>query len=171
MPVLVWLVAVACVVGLFQQRWRRFEIVGMAQGQVREVAATVAGRLKTVSVELFETVSRGQVLATLADEHLNTQIATISAEIERLQAELNANRNLLTAEAANRQTDWSSTYRRFCFDVEQVKLSTLQLKTQIETDRMMLQSNESSAKSNKGSGRADKRVVGSTGRTRVKGTD
>jgi len=148
-PVLVWLVAVACVVGLFQQRWRRFEIVGMAQGQVREVAATVTGRLKTVSVELFETVNRGQVLATLADEHLNVQIATISAEIERLQAELNANRNLLTAEAANRQTDWSGTYRRFCFDAEQVKLSTLQLKTQIETDRIMLQDLELDVKISK----------------------
>jgi multidrug resistance efflux pump len=149
MPVLIWLVAVAGVVGLFQKRWQGFEIVGMAQGQVHEVAATVAGRLKTVSVELFETVNRGQVLATLDDEFLNVQIATISAEIERLQAELNANRNLLTAEAANRQTDWSSTYRRFCFDAEQVKLSTLQLKTQIETDRIMLQDLELDVKISK----------------------
>jgi len=139
LPVFIWLVAVICVAGLFQHRWQRFEIVGVAQGQVREVAAAVTGRLKTVSVELFETVQRGQVLATLDNKLLNAQIATISAEIERLQAELNANRNLLTAEAANRQTDWSSTYRRFCFDVEQVKLSTLQLKTQLETDRIMLQ--------------------------------
>ena len=138
MPVLIWLVAVICVAGLFQHRWQRFEIVGVAQGQVREVAAAVTGRLKTVSVELFETVQRGQVLATLDNKLLNAQIATISAEIERLQAELNATGNLLAMEATNRQTDWIGTYRRFCFDAEQARLSTLQLKTQLETDRMML---------------------------------
>jgi multidrug resistance efflux pump len=136
--VLIWLVAVICVAGLFQHRWQRFEIVGVAQGQVREVAAAVTGRLKTVSVELFETVQRGQVLATLDNKLLNAQIATISAEIERLQAELNATGNLLAMEATNRQTDWIGTYRRFCFDAEQARLSTLQLKTQLETDRMML---------------------------------
>jgi multidrug efflux pump subunit AcrA (membrane-fusion protein) len=149
MPVLVWMVALVCVVGLFQRRWQRFEIVGMAQGQVREIAATVTGRLKTVSVELFETVNRGQVLATLADEFLNVQIATILAEIERLQAELNATGDLLAAEAANRQTDWVGTYRRFCFDVEQSKLSALQLKTQIETDRIMLEDLELDVKISK----------------------
>ena len=138
MPALIWLVAVICVAGLFQHRWQRFEIVGVAQGQVREVAAAVTGRLKTVSVKLFETVQRGQVLATLDNELLNAQIATISAEIERLQAELNATGNLLAMEATNRQTDWIGTYRRFCFDAEQARLSTLQLKTQLETDRMML---------------------------------
>jgi multidrug efflux pump subunit AcrA (membrane-fusion protein) len=138
MPALIWLVAVICVAGLFQHRWQRFEIVGVAQGQVREVAAAVTGRLKTVSVELFETVQRGQVLATLDDELLNVQIATISAEIERLQAELNATLDLLATEEADRQTNWVGTYRRFCFDAEQARLSTLQLKTQLETDRMML---------------------------------
>jgi hypothetical protein len=39
LPILVWLCAVACVVVLFSRRSQRFEVLGIAQGQVRQIAA------------------------------------------------------------------------------------------------------------------------------------
>lgn len=137
--ILVWTGTVAGVVGLFFYRSQRFEVLGLAQGQVRQIAATVDGRLKIVSVELFDEVRKDQVLATLDDAQLNDQIATVSAEIQRLMAELITTQDALMAEAANRETDKVAAQRRFSVDVENARLRILELKTVIETDRMTLQ--------------------------------
>ena len=72
-PVTVWLVAVGAVVWLFYQRAQQFEAVGMARGQVRQVAATCTGRIKKSRRPLFSPVKAGQplvVLDTVADNEL-----------------------------------------------------------------------------------------------------
>ena len=138
-PVLVWLVAVASVVLLFQRRVQRFEILGLAQGRVCQIASTCDGRLKTVSIELFEKVAKGQVLVLLDDELLKAQIDTVSAEIEHLMALLIPTQDVLITEAANLETDSVATQRRFCVDVENARLRILELKTLIETDRILLE--------------------------------
>lgn len=136
LPVLVWLTVVACVVVLFRHRSQRFEILGIAQGRIHQLSAPVDSRLKIVSVELFEDVSKGQTLAALDDTQLNAQIATVHAEIEHLTAQLLSTQDTMLAEAANRQTDAIASKRRFYVDVENARLLTLELKTLIETDRV-----------------------------------
>lgn len=136
LPVLVWLGAVACVVVLFHFRTLRFEVVGIAQGRIHQVCAPVDSRLKIVSVELFEDVSKGQMLATLYDTQLNAQIATIGAEIEHLASQLVSIQDTMFAEAANRQTDAIASQRRFNVDVENARLRILEQKTLIETDKI-----------------------------------
>jgi multidrug resistance efflux pump len=128
---------------LFHHRSQRFEVLGIAQGQVRQVAATCAGRLKNVPVELFQKVKKGDPVAVidtvLDDEHLEAELATTRAEIERLMAELAATQDSLTAEAANMETDRIAAQRRFYVDVENARLGVLELKTLLETDRIMLE--------------------------------
>ena len=137
-PVLVWLAAVACIVGLFQQRWQRFEIVGMAQSQVRLISPTTTGIVKIVPVRLFDQVSKYDTVAVLDDELLQAELATAAAEIERLQAELNATHNQLTVEVVRLETDWVASGRRFSVDAEQLRINILQTQTVLETDRIML---------------------------------
>ncbi len=141
LPVVVWLGALACVVVMFQHRARRFEILGMAQGQVRQVAATCTGRLKSVPLELFQEVKKGDVVAVintvLDNENLEAEMATISAQIQQLQAELVATEAQLAAEAANQQSGTIEAKRRFEVDVENTRLRVLELKAMIETDRML----------------------------------
>ncbi len=149
MPVLIWLVAVACVVGLFQNRWQRFEIVGMAQGQARIISPTTTGTIKIVPVLLFEHVNKWDTLVVLDDELLGAELATAAAEIERLRAELNATHNQLTVEAARIETNWVTSARRFSVDAEQLRLDILQTKTVLETDRIMLQDLELDVKISK----------------------
>ena len=88
-PVTVWLVALACVVWLFYRRAQRFEVVGIARGQVRQIATSSAGRIKSISVELFEPVKAGQTLAvvdTILDNEqtlkaqLTAQLAGVTAD-------------------------------------------------------------------------------------------
>ena len=139
LPILVWLAAVACVVVLFRHRSQRFEVLGIAQGRMHQVCAPVDSRLKIVSVELFEDVSKGQTLAAFDDSQLNAQTATIQAEIEHLAAQLLSTQDTMLAEAANLETDRVASQRRFYVDVENARLRVLELKTLIETDRVTLQ--------------------------------
>ncbi len=148
-PLLIWLVAVAGVVGLFQNRWQRFEIVGMAQGQARIISPTTTGTIKIVPVLLFEHVNKWDTLAVLDDELLGAELATAAAEIERLRAQLNATHNQLTVEAARIETNWVASARRFSVDAEQLRLDILQTKTVLETDRIMLQDLELDVKISK----------------------
>jgi len=143
LPVFVWLAAVAGVVVLFQHRAARFEVLGMAQGQVRQIAATCTGRLISVPVELFQDVKKGDTVAiidtVLGNENLEAELATVSAEVQHLMAQLVPAQEQLLAEASDRQSDWIARYRRFSVDVEQARLAILEIKTLIETDRMLLE--------------------------------
>ena len=139
LPVLVWLAVVACAVGLFYQRTRRFEVLGIVHGRVHEVAAPCDGQLKIVCVDLFDEVTKGQTLAALDDELLKAQIATISAEIEHLLTQLIPTQEQLLAEAANQETTHITDQRRFFVDVENARLRILELRALIASDQITLE--------------------------------
>ena len=147
LPILVWIIVVAVVVGLFTRRSQRFEVLGIAQGEVRQIASSCTGRLKSVSVQLFEEVSLGQPVAvvdTILDNEqpraqLQAQLSTILAEIEHLTVQLVPTQDDLLAEKADRETNRLSDSRRFSVDVENARLEILRLRALIETDRIMLE--------------------------------
>lgn len=149
--IFVWVGTVACVVLLFRQRTQRFEVLGFAQGQVRQIAATCSGRLESVPVQLFDKVSLGDTVAVintvLDDENLEAELAVVSAEIQHLMAELIPTQDRLLAEAAERETDKIEAQRRFSVDVENTRLRILELTTLLESDRIMLEDLELDIKS------------------------
>jgi len=154
-PILVWLAALACVVQLFSLQSRRFEVLGIAQGRMRQVQATVTGRLVDVKVELFEEVQAGQVLAVLdtltETEHLQPEIAAkkavYEAEIQRLEADLNSAHDLFTLQAAQRQTELSDRYLQLSTEVQKAHTVVLELKAVQEPDRIKLAEMELKVKS------------------------
>jgi len=137
-PVLVWLLVLACVIGLFYRRQQRFEVVGLAKGEIFQITAPCDGKLESVPVQLFEKVGKGQILAVFNDEPLQAQLATISAEIEHLMSQLIPAQERLEASAAEREANQAADLRRFVVDVEQSRLNILQLKAAIESDRILL---------------------------------
>jgi len=147
LPVLVWLGAIACVIGLFSWRSQRFEVLGIAQGQVHQIAASCTGRLKSVPVNLFEQVEVGQTLAVLdtildneqlLEADLKSQLATAMAEAEHLTVQLVPTQEALLAEESDREINRAGQMRRFLVDVEQARLQILGLKVQIASDRIVL---------------------------------
>jgi multidrug resistance efflux pump len=142
----VWLVAVAIVIWLFHQRTQRFQVIGIAQGQVRQVATNCAGRITSVSVQLFGQVAAGQVVAVvdtvLDNEHeeemLRAQLGTISAKIAQLLAQMVPIQDDLMASQVDREVNRISDLRQFKLDVETARLRILQLKAQLAGDRMTL---------------------------------
>ncbi len=143
MPLLVWLAVVACVVVLFRYRSARFEVLGIAQSQMHQVAATCTGRLKSLPVELFGKVNKGDTVAVidtvLDNENLQEELAVVLAEIQHLMAGLIPTQDNLLTEASQRTTDKITAQRRFDVDIENARLRILELKALLETDRIMLE--------------------------------
>lgn len=139
LPILVWLGVVAALVGLFQRRWETFEVLGVASNLMCEVSSVSDGRLKSVSAGLFEKVDKGQTVAVLDSSHIRAALATASAQIEQLTAQLAPTQNRLIAEAENQQTDFVAAQRRFAADVESNRLRVLELTTLVETDLIVLE--------------------------------
>jgi len=146
-PVVVWLGALGGVVGLFQRQAQRFEVVGIARGEVRQVAVSSAGRIKEVRVELFEPVQAGQTLAvvdTILDNEqtlrsqLEAQLATATAEIEHLVAQLLPTQDVMEADAANLEMNRAGDLRRFSVDVDNARLRILELQATIAADRILV---------------------------------
>ncbi|MCP4258104.1 MAG: HlyD family efflux transporter periplasmic adaptor subunit [Planctomycetes bacterium] len=147
LPIVVWLGVVACVAGLFTRRLQRFEVLGIAQGQVRQIATSCTGRLTSIPVQLFDQVSLGDAVAvvdTIPDneqlkDQLQVELQTIEAEITHLAAQLVPTQDDLLAEKTDRETSRLNDSRRFSVDVENARLEILRYKALIETDRIMLE--------------------------------
>lgn len=147
LPVLVWVGVIACVVGLLHHRSQRFEVLGVAQAKTYQIAATCTGRLKSVHVQLFDEVKKGQVLAVvnavLDNERprpeFEAQLATIRAQKEHLAAASNAGHRTELATVDNRRSDWIARRRTFANDVMDTRFSALELSTQIKTNEAVLE--------------------------------
>ena len=154
LPILVWLGAVACVIGLFTRRSLRFEIVGMARSPVVHVSVNCPAKLKTVPVKLFENVTKGQTVAivnTVLDNEqprieLQTQLDAIVAEIEHLSAQLVPTQETLLAEESDRVINHIARMRTFDVDIENTRIQILTLKSQIASDRIILEDLDMEAK-------------------------
>ncbi len=146
-PVVVWLAALSVVVWLFYQRAQRFQAMGVARTQVRQVAANCAGRLTSLSVRLYDRVTAGQLVAvvdTVLDNEpnvavLRAQLNTVSAGVQHLTAQLVPTQEDLEATRTDRAVTRISDLRRFFIDVENARLRILELQAQLATDRMTLQ--------------------------------
>ncbi len=146
-PIIVWLVAVACVVTLFVFRSQRIEVVGLARAQTHSVSTVIPGRVTGLPVALYQPVSKGQVVAvidTLADndaakEQLEAQKATLDAQIKHLNAQLLPTRESIETEAATLKNTLANDYRNYALDVEKANLRILELRTQIATDEIALE--------------------------------
>jgi multidrug resistance efflux pump len=94
-------------------------------------------------VELLEEVKQGDTVAeidaVLDNEPLEAELATISAEIQHLMAQLVPTQEQLLAEEADRQTNWLDNGRRFAVDAEAAGLRVLEFRTILETDRITLE--------------------------------
>jgi multidrug resistance efflux pump len=122
--------------------------VGIARGQVRQIAANCTGRIQKIHVQLFDPVKAGQPLAEvdtvtdseLVDEaRLRAQLAAAGAEAEQLSAQLIPTQEKLRADTANMQMNQKDNWRRFEMDVDSARLRILDLQATVAAERVTLQ--------------------------------
>jgi multidrug resistance efflux pump len=147
LPFVVWVGAIACVVVLFSHRSKRYEILGVAQAPMYQIAANCDGRLISVSVELFDEVKQGQVLAVVngvldnepTRAELLAEVAALKAEAAHLTAAARATRTTERAQIDRGRAEWVADSRAFADKVADLRLRVLELRTAIETDKLMVQ--------------------------------
>jgi len=145
-PILIWIAAAVAVGALFLQRAQRCEVVGLAMGEVYNVAATSHGRVKSLPVKLFGRVRAGETLViintVLDNEMLQNQLeaekATIELEIASLRAELSAAEEQLRIQVSEHENDHTEALRRMSVDVERARLGVLEIEAVLEPDRILL---------------------------------
>ena len=142
LPVLVWLAAVAGVVGMFHHRAGQFELVGIADAEVHDIGTNTRARLISVNVQLFNKVSKGDPVAvvnTLADdERIEAQKAVIKAEINHLDAQLKEIRKNYEALVFNQESEWWAERRAFTADVVAATARVVDTNAIVENDQATL---------------------------------
>jgi HlyD family secretion protein len=139
LSITVWLAAVGASGWLLAHRATRFDAVGIARGESRSIAALTRGRILAVAVNPFETVARGQTLVVLEDDRIQAELATATAEAQRLRAKLTATEAQLIAEAEAQQTEQLRDARRFAVDVESKRIQELELTAAMRRDEVSLE--------------------------------
>jgi multidrug resistance efflux pump len=139
LPIGVWILAVAGATFFLGQRGRHFEIIGVTQNKNHQVSSTEIARIRMITVRPFEKIRQGQTVVLLEDDRIQCELATATAQIARLKAELNATRDRLTIESQNQTALRLIDLRRFATDIEAARILVLNLTTTLETDRLTLQ--------------------------------
>jgi multidrug resistance efflux pump len=148
LPVIIWLGAVLAVVSLYTQRVHSFMATGLAVSRAQTISAVGDGIIRHIAVKACQSVNKGDVLAVLElgnpveNEYTQTlaeaQKTTARAEMEHLKSELSAMQEELTAEIAQRRTDESLRYQQLVLDVNRARVTLLENKTALESDRGLL---------------------------------
>ncbi len=146
LPFVVWVGTIAVIVTLFSHRSRRYEILGIAQSPVHQISATCNGRLKEITVELFDDVKQGDVVAVINSvldnerprPEIDAELAVIKAEMAYLAAQSKEARIVYTAQVNNRITGNAAAQGPFAMNANDARLRVLELTAMIEQDKLLL---------------------------------
>ncbi len=119
LPLIVWSVCALIVVGMLLGRASRFEYVGLAQAMEYPISPVATGTVQSVVVDIYDRVEAGEMVAKLDDSQLLASIATSSAKLVQLQAELEAARARLLTNEGQGMANWAADLRRFQADEQQ----------------------------------------------------
>lgn len=138
LSLLVWGLAVLAVALLLQRRAREPEHLGLALALEHVVAPVAGGTLQRLQVDLFDDVAAGDPVALLDATEVEARLATSAAAVDRLAAELDAERVRLAGERSAGRDDRLDDLRRFRADEERLHLDVLALEVRLESDRVEL---------------------------------
>lgn len=148
LPVLVWIVALCFVVLLFKQQSTRVELKGIAFSYEQVINTTETGYLRSIPVTLYQKVKKGDTLAIIKEntiareEYINASLQaqrnTAEAELEQLKAELEAAEDRLLAARFEQNNDMMVMRRRLAVDLERARLDVLEIKSELEPEKLAL---------------------------------
>ncbi len=133
---LIWGLAVVGTALLIQRQARPADVVGLARVLQYELAAPGDGSLEALRVGLYEEVEEGDILALFDGALLEARIATAALEVEYLRAQLEVEEQRLTFELRGAREEGLAELRRFRIDQENRSLSMLEVRVNIEVDRI-----------------------------------
>ncbi len=116
LPVVVWLSAIAATLHLYRSIAGPGTIEGYAVDEAVRLACFESGIIRDVHVRVYDPVVRGQLLMSLDDRRERIQLAAIEKDIERMHAEVVAEKTRLGADNTRATADVTDLARRFAVD-------------------------------------------------------
>ena len=138
LPVVVWIAAVAVAVHLHRRIGTGGVVTGFADAQPVTLAHPEPAVVRDVHVQLYDQVTRGQVLVSLDDRQERIELAAVQEDVERLRAEVSAARAALAADNARARADVEDLARRFAIDRETAHVDYLTRLAADAYDRIQL---------------------------------
>ncbi len=139
LPLVVWVLCAAICLWMLVDRTQQTEYIGLAESVQHNLSAPITGKLETVFVELYQTVSIGDIVARLDDEELAARVERSQAEIRQLRAELIAARSELESSNQSGLADWTTDLRRFQADEQDRRLAALDLRATIASEEIEME--------------------------------
>jgi multidrug resistance efflux pump len=127
---------------LWRQHVRAVSTLGEAQIIETLVASPVVGLLTALpgpEPAVFDLVEKDQVVAMLDDRQLRATLAVLQSELAHLKSELAAKEEELRVADAERRLEETREANRLALQLEQSRLRMLELRTQVDADRIELQ--------------------------------
>jgi multidrug resistance efflux pump len=132
----IWLVAAAGAGYLFHGRLPRSHFVGLAHVAEFEVSTTIDGELAGLTVERYQAVEAGEVIAQLDSSELEAGVAAARARVSSAEAELLAAAERLRATARAADSDRKAELRRFEVDGVQLEIDLLSQRLELAAQRI-----------------------------------
>jgi multidrug resistance efflux pump len=139
MPVIVWCAALACVVTLAGRGQIHIHATGIAEVREVPIAPLMDGVIQAMSVDLFDSVEPGAVVAIIDDKMVRAQIETAETELAQVRAEVSAASDRIGLEVSDRELDELNRQRRFILNEETARLDYLDRVIQQEADKVALE--------------------------------
>ena len=139
MPLAVWLIAVGVAYMLVQRQQVFVDAVGIVEAHTTFVAPLFDGTVKSLEVDLLDDVAAGDVVATMDDVLIRSELNVAEMELDRVRALLDAEIARFNQEQQVQQVAVQSDSRSFLLNEEQARLDHLDRVSAHETDKIELE--------------------------------
>lgn len=138
-PLMTWCVAIGVAAVLYQRQGQHVDVIGLMESKGVLVAAIEDGTLEGLGVELYETVTEGEVIGILDGALIEAELVVAMAELQRLRSEFDAGRALIEKDFAEREKDTFNDYRRFLINAEGARLDLLEKTVEQSVNRVKIE--------------------------------
>lgn len=118
-PWVIWISTVAAVIVLYADVHDRGRVLGFAYGIEYKIAAPAAGRIKSVAVEIGQSVKKGDVIAVLDASQTEANIRENEGEKRKLKAEIKARESEVRQRSAGLSRELDVAIERSAFALNQ----------------------------------------------------
>ena len=139
LPFAIWLGMVCAALILSSRQAREITVFGIVEVQDVNVSPLVDGKIQEISVQLYDSVAQGQIVALMEDTPVKANLILTESELSRLRAELASLRTRVESSPGNPASDPLLDQRRSSLAEQESHLDYLSRMILQETDKASLQ--------------------------------
>ncbi len=126
-PTVVWVGAIGAAVSLYRGEHTVGSVQGFAEDRSITIAPSEVGRVRELRASLHQFVEPGDILVQLDDRECQLRLATLTAELERLRKDIDAERSQLAMSQTDLELTEEDLSRRLLTDRESAHIQYLSM--------------------------------------------